>query len=118
MTPGSVNQGQAASLSWTTANATTITIDQGVGSVAASGTRSVSPAVTTTYTLTASGPGGTVTAGNASGINDGAAAFVVASAAKAQALGRTPIAKILSWAVVGVEPKVMGIGPEIGRAHV
>jgi acetyl-CoA C-acetyltransferase len=54
---------------------------------------------------------GVVTAGNASGINDGAAAFVVASAAKAQALGRAPLARILSWAVVGVEPKVMGIGP-------
>ncbi|MGE3576845.1 MAG: acetyl-CoA C-acetyltransferase [Vicinamibacterales bacterium] len=54
---------------------------------------------------------GVVTAGNASGINDGAAALVVASAAKAQALGRAPLARILSWAVVGVEPKVMGVGP-------
>jgi len=54
---------------------------------------------------------GVVTAGNASGINDGAAAFVVASASRAQALGRAPLARILSWAVVGVEPKIMGIGP-------
>jgi acetyl-CoA C-acetyltransferase len=54
---------------------------------------------------------GVVTAGNASGINDGAAALVVASAAKAQALGRAPLARILSWALVGVEPKVMGVGP-------
>ncbi|MEQ1896333.1 MAG: acetyl-CoA C-acetyltransferase [Vicinamibacterales bacterium] len=54
---------------------------------------------------------GSVTAGNASGINDGAAALVVASAAKARALGRTPLARILSFATVGVEPKVMGIGP-------
>ncbi len=54
---------------------------------------------------------GVVTAGNASGINDGAAALVVASAAKAKALGRAPLARILSFATVGVEPKVMGIGP-------
>ncbi|MDO8794786.1 MAG: acetyl-CoA C-acetyltransferase [Vicinamibacterales bacterium] len=54
---------------------------------------------------------GSVTAGNASGINDGAAALVVASAAKAKALGRAPLARILSFATVGVEPRVMGIGP-------
>lgn len=54
---------------------------------------------------------GSVTAGNASGINDGAAALVVASQAKASALGRAPLARILSFATVGVEPKVMGIGP-------
>ena len=54
---------------------------------------------------------GSVTAGNASGINDGAAALVVASAAKARALGRVPLARILSFATVGIEPKVMGIGP-------
>ena len=54
---------------------------------------------------------GSVTAGNSSGINDGAAALVVASAAKAKALGRAPLARILSFATVGVEPKVMGIGP-------
>ncbi len=54
---------------------------------------------------------GSVTAGNASGINDGAAALIVASAAKASALGRAPLARILSFATVGVEPKVMGIGP-------
>jgi acetyl-CoA C-acetyltransferase len=55
--------------------------------------------------------GGTVTAGNASGINDGAAALVVASPAAAAARGLTPIARVLSYAVVGVEPMVMGIGP-------
>ncbi|MGE3191380.1 MAG: acetyl-CoA C-acetyltransferase [Vicinamibacterales bacterium] len=54
---------------------------------------------------------GSVTAGNASGINDGAAALVVASAASARALGRTPIARILSYGVAGVEPMVMGLGP-------
>jgi acetyl-CoA C-acetyltransferase len=54
---------------------------------------------------------GTVTAGNASGINDGAAALVVTTAAKARARGRKPLARILSYAITGVEPKVMGIGP-------
>ena len=54
---------------------------------------------------------GSVTAGNSSGINDGAAALVVASAAKAKTLGRAPLARLLSFATVGVEPKVMGIGP-------
>jgi acetyl-CoA C-acetyltransferase len=56
-------------------------------------------------------PGGTVTAGNASGINDGAAAVVVATEARAAASGLTPLARILSYACVGVEPGVMGLGP-------
>jgi acetyl-CoA C-acetyltransferase len=55
--------------------------------------------------------GGTVTAGNASGINDGAAALVIATAAKAQQLGRRPLARILSYVSTGVDPMVMGIGP-------
>lgn len=54
---------------------------------------------------------GTVTAGNASGINDGACAVVVMSLAKATELGVKPLAKILSTTTVGVEPRVMGIGP-------
>jgi acetyl-CoA C-acetyltransferase len=54
---------------------------------------------------------GSVTAGNASGINDGAAALVVTTSAKAKAQGRTPLARIRSYAITGVEPKVMGIGP-------
>ena len=54
---------------------------------------------------------GTVTAGNASGINDGAAALVVATAERARSLGRKPLASVLSFATVGVEPKIMGMGP-------
>jgi len=54
---------------------------------------------------------GSVTAGNASGINDGAAALLVMSAAKARALGLTPLARIASFASVGVDPSIMGIGP-------
>ena len=55
--------------------------------------------------------GGTVTAGNASGINDGAAALVVATERKARELGRTPLARILSYCTTGVAPRVMGMGP-------
>ena len=54
---------------------------------------------------------GSVTAGNSSGINDGAAAVVVTSAAKAQRLGTRPLARILAYASTGVEPKFMGMGP-------
>ena len=54
---------------------------------------------------------GTVTAANASSINDGAAALVVTADAKARQLGAPPLARILSYAVTGVDPKVMGIGP-------
>ena len=54
---------------------------------------------------------GTVTAGNASGINDGAAALVIASAEAAQKAGLAPIARIVSGGVCGVDPDIMGIGP-------
>jgi len=54
---------------------------------------------------------GSVTAGNASGINDGAAAVVVATSERARKLGRTPLATILSFASIGVDPAIMGMGP-------
>ena len=54
---------------------------------------------------------GTVTAGNASGINDGAAALVLMSAAEAPRRGLTPLARIASWATAGVDPAIMGSGP-------
>jgi acetyl-CoA C-acetyltransferase len=54
---------------------------------------------------------GTVTAGNASGINDGAAAVIVTTASKAKALGLTPIARIAAYATAGVDPAIMGTGP-------
>jgi 3-oxoadipyl-CoA thiolase len=57
------------------------------------------------------GPDGTVTAGNASGINDGAAAMIIASEKAARAHGLTPRARILGMASAGVEPRVMGLGP-------
>ena len=55
--------------------------------------------------------GGTVTAGNASGINDGAAAVVLMSEENAKARGLTPLARIVAWAQAGVDPAVMGTGP-------
>ena len=56
-------------------------------------------------------PGGTVTAGNASGINDGAAALVIASEERARELGVEPLGAFVGSAVAGVDPRVMGIGP-------
>ena len=57
------------------------------------------------------GPGKTVTAGNASGVNDGAAALLLGSEAAAARLGLTPLARIAGAATAGVEPRIMGIGP-------
>lgn len=55
--------------------------------------------------------GGTITAGNASGINDGACAMLLASESAAKDQGLTPIARVVAWAVAGVEPRIMGVGP-------
>ncbi len=54
---------------------------------------------------------GTITAGNASGINDGACAVLIASDAAAKTHGLEPLARVVGWAVAGVEPRIMGIGP-------
>ncbi|MBI4240150.1 MAG: acetyl-CoA C-acetyltransferase [Candidatus Rokubacteria bacterium] len=54
---------------------------------------------------------GTITAGNASGINDGAAALVLTTQAKARELGLAPLGRLLGWGVAGVDPDIMGIGP-------
>lgn len=54
---------------------------------------------------------GTVTAGNASGINDGAAAVVLTSETTAKSLGAKPIARIIAYAQAGVDPAIMGMGP-------
>ena len=56
-------------------------------------------------------PGGTVTAGNSSGLNDGAAALLIVESGRARALGLQPLARIVSTAVAGVEPDLMGMGP-------
>ena len=62
-------------------------------------------------------PGGTVTAGNASGINDGAAAVLVMDAAAAGRFGITPLATVRSWATAGVPPRIMGMGPGKGDSR-
>jgi acetyl-CoA acetyltransferase family protein len=68
-------------------------------------------------------PGGTVTAGNASGVNDGASALLLMSKEKAEQLGLKPLARYVTSAIVGVEPSIMGIGPiystkkALGRAN-
>src|SRR5205085_2671737 len=59
--PAAINAGQSSTLTWSTTNATSVTIDNGLGSRPLSGSASVSPTATTTYTLTATGAGGTVT---------------------------------------------------------
>lgn len=56
-------------------------------------------------------PGGSVTAGNSSGVNDGAAALLIATPQAAQARGLKPLARIVSMAVAGVDPRLMGLGP-------
>ena len=61
--------------------------------------------------LGASDPEATVTAGNSSGQNDGAAACIVTHPQRAEELGLRPAARLVSWAVAGVEPATMGIGP-------
>jgi acetyl-CoA acyltransferase len=61
---------------------------------------------------------GTVTAGNASGINDGAAALLIASESAARNHGLEPLARVVAWSVAGVEPRVMGIGPAPAAAKV
>ena len=72
------------------------------------------PRVTSTEALAKLRPlfaGGSVTAGNASGVNDGAAALILASEAAARAHGLTPLARVLGGATAGVPPRIMGIGP-------
>ncbi|MCY1170963.1 Beta-ketoadipyl-CoA thiolase [compost metagenome] len=73
------------------------------------------PRATTIEALAALGTpfrkGGSVTAGNASGVNDGAAALIIASGAAARRYGLTPIARVLGGATAGVPPRIMGIGP-------
>jgi acetyl-CoA C-acetyltransferase len=92
-----------------------VSVAQRKGDVVAVDTDEYPRAGTTTEALGKLKPAfkkdGSVTAGNASGINDGAAALVVSTAAKAQSLGRAPLARILAYGSTGVDPRIMGIGP-------
>ncbi|MGB8814358.1 MAG: 3-oxoadipyl-CoA thiolase [Paracoccaceae bacterium] len=93
---------------------TTVTIPQRKGD-ALSIDRDEHPRATTIEALAKLGTpfrkGGTVTAGNASGVNDGAAALILASADAARKYGLTPIARVLGGATAGVAPRIMGFGP-------
>jgi acetyl-CoA acyltransferase len=93
---------------------TPVTIPQRKGDAIVVG-RDEHPRATTMEALAKLGTpfrqGGTVTAGNASGVNDGAAALVIASEAAARKHGLTPIARVLGGATAGVPPRIMGIGP-------
>jgi peptidoglycan-associated lipoprotein len=60
--PSTIERGQSSTLTWSTTNATNVSIDQGLGDVATSGSRSVSPSSSTTYTIVAKGEGGTANA--------------------------------------------------------
>lgn len=94
---------------------TSVTIPQRKGDPVVVG-RDEHPRATTIETLATLGTpfkkeGGTVTAGNASGVNDGAAALIIASEAGVKKHGLTPIARIMGGAAAGVPPRIMGIGP-------
>lgn len=94
---------------------TSVTIPQRKGDPVVVG-RDEHPRATTIETLAMLGTpfkkeGGTVTAGNASGVNDGAAALIIASEAGVKKHGLTPIARIMGGAAAGVPPRIMGIGP-------
>jgi hypothetical protein len=69
--PQTIQAGQSATLQWTATNATSISINQGIGTVGVDGSRSVSPSQTTTYTITANGAGGSATASTTVTVNPG-----------------------------------------------
>ena len=98
-----------------TAEITAVDVPQKKGPSVRVDTDEYPRAGTTAETLAALRPAftkeGTVTAGNASGINDGAAALVVSTEERAAALGRRPLARILSYCTTGVDPMIMGMGP-------
>ena len=100
---------------WFTDEIVPVTIPQKKGEPVVFARDEYPRAGTTTRTLAALKPAfqrdGSVTAGNASGINDGAAAVVVSTLAHAAATGRAPLARLRAWAIAGVEPKLMGLGP-------
>ena len=111
--PDSVSQGQSATLSWTTGNATTVSINQGIGTVALNGSRSVSPSATTIYTLTAAGSGGTVTAAATVNVNAGPPEITFNSSPTTIQVGQC---SILNWTTVSatsvtIEPGIGAVDP-------
>ncbi len=95
-TPNPIEAGQSSTLSWTTSNATAASIDQGIGSVVLNGSKTVTPTVTTTYSMTATGSGGTVTASTTITVN--AAPPTVAFSATPTTI-ETGQSSTLSWTI-------------------
>ena len=111
-TPGKIGPGQTAALSWTSSNAATLSIDQGIGIVGPSGSLSVSPAATTTYTITATN--GTATATATATVNAPLAVALKASPANIAPGGQST----LTWASTGTASGSLsidqGVGPVTG----
>jgi phospholipase C len=97
--PSAINTGQSATLTWTTANATSVSIDNGVGAQPVNGSVTVTPAATTTYTLTATGTGGTTTATTTVTVSAGAAISLTSSQAS-QAPGEMVT---LTWSSTNID---------------
>ncbi len=95
-TPGTIDAGQDVTLSWETENATSVSIDQGIGIVEESGSRTERPAATTTYRITANGPGGTITDSVTVTVNT-PAPTVTLSASSDSVVEGYPVPVTLSW---------------------
>lgn len=112
-TPQTVAPNQPSRLEWSTAHTTSVMIDQGIGSVSLTGFVDISPAVTTTYTLTASGPGGTVTAQVTVSVMDARTAPIISFSASPRSIARDQSATLI-WSSSGTEPIVVTIDQGIG----
>ena len=118
--PSSITSGQSSTLSWTTTNATTVSIDQGIGAVATSGTRAVSPTTTTTYTITATGSGGTKTATATVTVGSGTSAPTISFSASPTSI-TTGQSSTLTWSTtnatsVSIDQGIGAVGTSGTRA--
>jgi hypothetical protein len=116
-TPSQINAGQSSTLNWVVTGATSISINNGVGSVAATGSTTVSPTTTTTYTLTATGPAGNVTASATVTVGAAAAGNPQIARFEASPLTIAPGgSSTLSWATNGAT--TVSISPGIGNVPI
>jgi hypothetical protein len=107
--PAQIGSGQSSTLRWEVQNADTVTIDQGIGTVPATGNRPVSPTATTTYTLTAKGPGGEVTA--TATVTVGAAVRITSYAANPANVA-AGASSVLTWTTENAtSAEIQGFGP-------
>ncbi|HVT04502.1 MAG TPA: Ig-like domain-containing protein [Thermoanaerobaculia bacterium] len=108
--PSTINSGQTSTLAWTTSNATSVSIDHGVGTVANDGSTVVSPNSTTTYTLTATNAGGTTTRSVTVTVNSGGTA--INSFTANPSVIRSGASSLLSWSTSGASTII--ITPDVG----